>query len=82
MDRKLGSSWKNLRKKNAPLSPTKWMEVSGAVYLLKYLLEIVSIKVVSKYQITPKSKAWADEKAQHTSVCEHFEKAHNTAIGC
>jgi hypothetical protein len=23
-------------------------------------------KVVSKFQITPKNKAWADEKAQHT----------------
>jgi hypothetical protein len=30
--------------------------------------------VVSKAQITAEGKAQADEKAQHTLVCEHFEE--------
>jgi hypothetical protein len=39
-------------------------------------------EVFSKPRITPKSKAPADEKAQHTCVCEHFEEVGNAAIGC
>jgi len=31
--------------------------------------------------ITFKDKARADEKAQHTGVCEHFEEARNAVIG-
>jgi len=37
--------------------------------------------VVSKPQIAFESKAQADEKAQHTWVCEHFEEACTAAIG-
>jgi len=32
-------------------------------------------------QITFKYKARADEKAQHTWECEHFEEARNAVIG-
>jgi hypothetical protein len=40
------------------------------------------LKAISKLQIRHKSKAQADENAQHTRlVCEHFEEACNTAIG-
>jgi hypothetical protein len=38
--------------------------------------------VASKCQIAFESKAQADEKAQHTQVCEHFEEVCNTAIEC
>jgi hypothetical protein len=37
--------------------------------------------VVSKPQIAFESKAQADEKAQHTGVCEHFKEVCNAAIG-
>jgi len=39
------------------------------------------IQAISKMQITFKDKARADEKAQHTRECEHFEEARNTVIG-
>ncbi len=41
-------------------------------------------EAISKPQIAFEGKAGADDKAQHTwgGVCEHFEEALNTAIGC
>ena len=50
-----------------------------------------ALEVVSKPHITPKSKAWSDEKTQHTGVCIQCQgqgpliltkEDHNTAIGC
>ena len=41
---------------------------------------IFPLEAVFKPQIRFKSKAQADEKAQHTLVCEHFEEACNAAI--
>jgi hypothetical protein len=40
-----------------------------------------TLQAISKMQITFKDKARADEKAQHTWECEHFEEARNTVIG-
>ena len=37
-------------------------------------------QAISKMQIPSKDKARADEKAQHTWECEHFEEARNTVI--
>jgi hypothetical protein len=41
----------------------------------------MTLEVVAKPQIRLKIKAQADEKAQHTVVCEHFEEACNAATG-
>ncbi len=42
----------------------------------------VLVEAISKPRIAFEGKARADDKAQHTGgVCEHFEEAHNTAIG-
>ncbi len=48
--------------------------------IVTYLWD-TTLEVVSKPQIRFKSKAQADEKAQHTRVvCEHFEEVCNAAI--
>ncbi|MBC2713803.1 MAG: hypothetical protein HF978_00640 [Desulfobacteraceae bacterium] len=41
----------------------------------------IHLKTGFKNQIRSEDKAPADEKAEHTNVCEHFEEDGNAVIG-